>query len=366
MKAFSASPIKRVVILWEHLTDYMLTSITAVLANPAIELLAVQRIGGENVQTALPDHPRLQVIDLAADEAAAAGLLAHLTAFRPDIALITGTSFSLYRQAAHKLDQQGCMVVWASDRIRRKRLNDGFQAVLGHNGRWSHYHAAFVPGQAGAAYAHFIGFPENLVFTGLYSGNTALFHPIGEERHQQQTAWPRAFLFVGQLIPRKGIDTLRQAYNQYRQQNADPWELFVVGTGPLQSSLDGLPGVRCFGYLPPPETAVLMSKSGCFILPSRWDHWGVVIHEAACAGLPILATTACGAAADLVEEGKNGFLLPPEQPALLADLMQRVTENDNGRSLGQHSLQLSYQFTPALFARTLLETIPTALQTVPQ
>lgn len=355
-------PIKRVAVLWEHLTGYMVTSLTAVLENPAIELLAVQRVGGENVQTPRLTHARLQVIDLTATKETDNKLLAQLLAFQPDVALITGASFPLYRQAAQKLNQQGCLVVWASDRIRRKLVSDGYQAVMGRNGRWSHYHAAFVPGQAATKYARFIGFPAEHIFTGLYSGNTALFQAIGIERHRQSETWPRIFLFVGQLIERKGVDTLLQAYAWYRQTSAAPWDLLIVGSGPLQSALEDQPGVQGFGYLSPEETAVLMGKAGCFILPSRWDHWGVVLHEAACAGLPILATTSCGAAVDLVEKGKNGYLFASDQPYMLADLMQRITERDNGRSLGQHSLQLSYQFSPALFAHTLLETIPAALQ----
>ncbi|MCZ7667768.1 MAG: hypothetical protein M5U34_11410 [Chloroflexi bacterium] len=50
----------------------------------------------------------------------------------------------------------------------------------------------------------------------------------------------------------------------------------------------------------------------------------------------------------MVEKGKNGYLFASDQPYMLADLMQRITERDNGRSLGQHSLQLSYQFSPRL------------------
>lgn len=358
MSQLPIKPIKRVVILWEHLTTYLYANLAAILKNPAVELLAVQRIAGENVQTPPLSHPRLKLIDLTVNEGVEAQLLPQLLDFQPDIALITGSSFPVYKQAAQHLSAQGCLVVWASDRIRRLPLKDSYQALQGRRGVWSHYHAAFVPGQAATAYAQFIGFPPQHIFTGLYSGNTSLFQPIGNTRHAQQEAWPRAFLFVGQLIKRKGVDTLLKAYGMYRKATIDPWDLFIGGAGPLASSLNELPGVQYVGYLSSEETAVLMSKAGCFILPSIWDHWGVVLHEAACAGLPILATHTCGAAADLVVEGKNGHLFPPDNPKVLAELMQRVTQNENGRSLGYHSSQLSRRFDPALFAQTLLETIP--------
>jgi len=38
----------------------------------------------------------------------------------------------------------------------------------------------------------------------------------------------------------------------------------------------------------------MLENSGCFILPSRYEPWALVIHEAACAGLPIICTNVCG------------------------------------------------------------------------
>lgn len=353
--------IQRITILWEHITGYMQASLQALLHTPTVELLVVQRLPGENVDSAVLTHPRLQFLNLAQEPAAASQLPAKLTAFQPQLALLTGNGHPLYQQAAAQLRQQGSLVIWATDRILRDPLRDAYQTLHGRFGQWNAYHAAFVPGKQAARYAQRIGFPAAATFTGLYSADTTLFCPIGEARHSQTAPWPRAFLFVGQLIPRKGVDTLLTAYQQYRQQTAVPWPLLLAGAGPLHGTLTGQPGVQLLGALPPAQLAQIMAQSGCFILPSRWDHWGVVLHEAACAGLPILASTTCGATADLLEHGRNGFTFPPNQPAQLAALMQQISTSDNGRTLGAHSLHLSRQFSPQRFATTLLHTIPTAL-----
>ncbi len=50
-----------------------------------------------------------------------------------------------------------------------------------------------------------------------------------------------------------------------------------------------------------------IQKSGCFILPSIFEPWAVVIHEFACAGLPIIATEVCGATPHFVINGFNGL-----------------------------------------------------------
>lgn len=358
-------PIRRVAILWEHLTDYVKAALAALPAmNPQVELLAVQRIHQTNVpknQAASTPYP---VIDLSPGYAASPEWPNTLRQFQPDLAIITGANFRPYREAVQQLHTRGTITVWASDRILRSRSRDIYQALMGRYGRrWRHYDVALVPGMAAAQYAQMIGFRPEQIFQGLYTCDTALYRAVGRQRHQEVTdPWPKAFLFIGQFIERKGIDTLLTAYRLYRQHTPDPWQLWLVGAGPLHSQLTAEPGVQLHGYLPPAETAVLMAAAGCFVLPSRWDHWGVVIHEAACAGLPIIASAACGAAYDLIQPEVNGFIFPPEDADTLANLLTKVSHERDGRLLGQHSFFLSHRFDPQLFAQTVLHAIPEYLQ----
>jgi glycosyltransferase involved in cell wall biosynthesis len=101
------------------------------------------------------------------------------------------------------------------------------------------------------------------------------------------------------------------------------------------------------------------------ILPSWVDHWGVVIHEAACAGLPILASRTCAAAAHLVRDGYNGFTFAPQDAPALCRLMQFLSDETQAVRLGQNSLPMSYQFDPKLWAQTLLLHTPARLDAPP-
>jgi glycosyltransferase involved in cell wall biosynthesis len=101
-----------------------------------------------------------------------------------------------------------------------------------------------------------------------------------------------------------------------------------------------------------------MRRSGAFILPSTVEAWGVVIHEATCAGLPILASRACGAVANLVRDGYNGFSFPLEDTKTLAVLMQHISDSEAAKGMGHNSLRMSYQFDPKLWAKNLIEDIP--------
>jgi len=216
----------------------------------------------------------------------------------------------------------------------------------------------------GIAYARRIGFPSDRIAQGLYTCDTGLFRPVGQTRHQVDSSadWPKVFLFLGQFIERKGLDLLIEAYRRYRQTTPDPWELWCAGSGPLETLLGRVPGVRRLPFQPPAACAKLMGKAGALILPSRWDHWGVVIHEAACAGLPIIASRGCGAIYDLVEEEVNGYMFRVGDIAALTNRMSLVSDQGRGRQMGACSMQLSLRFDPARFARTVRELIPAMVQ----
>ena len=70
-----------------------------------------------------------------------------------------------------------------------------------------------------------------------------------------------------------------------------------------------------------------MQSAAVLVLPSRHDGWGVVIQEALSAGLPVIATRQTGAAYDLVEEGKNGFLVEADDEDQLYDRIVWFSEH---------------------------------------
>jgi glycosyltransferase involved in cell wall biosynthesis len=131
----------------------------------------------------------------------------------------------------------------------------------------------------------------------------------------------------------------------------------VAGAGPLAAVLRGTTGVEVLDFVQPAELPGLMASCGCFVLPSRFEPWGVVLHEAAAAGLPLIATSACGAATRLLQDGYNGVLVAPGQVASLADAMSAVASSPQGRlaEMSAASVSLSRQFTPERWAAYTVE-----------
>jgi glycosyltransferase involved in cell wall biosynthesis len=85
-----------------------------------------------------------------------------------------------------------------------------------------------------------------------------------------------------------------------------------------------------------------------------------VIHEAATAGLPIICSSSCGAAARLVLDGYNGAVVPAGNPEALARAMTHVSTMEAAKraEMGLRGRALAGQLTPRRWAEYLLERVP--------
>jgi len=136
----------------------------------------------------------------------------------------------------------------------------------------------------------------------------------------------RRLLYSGRLAPIKRVDLLINAF--IRIASAHPqWTLIVAGDGPLrfqlqeQSPLPLRDRIRYIGFCDEQEIPALYSICDALALPSDSEPWGVVINEAAEAGLPIVASDVVGAAHELVINGTNGRIFPAGDVTALEDAL---------------------------------------------
>jgi glycosyltransferase involved in cell wall biosynthesis len=161
------------------------------------------------------------------------------------------------------------------------------------------------------------------------------------------------FLFLGQLIPRKGIDFLLAAMKNVLA--ACPGaQLELAGTdksgGAYAREAERL-GVRhavdFTGMIEAAHVGVVLRGCDVLVLPSRHDGWGVVLNEAASAGKAIIASDACGAAHHLVLPGVNGFRFPSgDVAALSAAMLEYCRDPSLASRHGSESLRVFQEFTP--------------------
>ena len=110
------------------------------------------------------------------------------------------------------------------------------------------------------------------------------------------------------------------------------------------------PGFIQYQHLP-----AVYRSAGIFVHPARQEPWGLVVNEAAAAGLPLIIGRRVGAACELVREGENGFLIDPDDTQSVAELLVRVTRMSEAerRSMGAASRRIAGDFGPERFGRAL-------------
>jgi len=201
-----------------------------------------------------------------------------------------------------------------------------------------------VAGDRQASFAARLGYPDPLY--GLYAADTELFTA------PDNCSAEREFLFAGRLVQEKGIRQLIQGYRRYRERSVCPWRLRIIGAGPYEQEMADTDGIVLEGFVQPNELPDFLASAGCFVLPSRFEPWGVVLHEAASMGLPIIASRECGASTEYTRDGINGYVVSGSAESI-ADAMRRVSGADSWTywSFKENSTKLAEMWGPRKWAR---------------
>ncbi|MFI5413486.1 MAG: glycosyltransferase family 4 protein, partial [Candidatus Lutacidiplasmatales archaeon] len=144
---------------------------------------------------------------------------------------------------------------------------------------------------------------------------------------------PPTLLFVGRLYPeQKGLDPLLRAFARIpadlglrlRLVGEDWGGARVVAR--LAEELGVRDRVTLTGPLPRTELLGEYARADLFVLPSLFEPYGIVLMEAMAAGLPIVASRV-GGIPEVVAEGENALLCAPNDPAALADALERLVRD---------------------------------------
>lgn len=168
-------------------------------------------------------------------------------------------------------------------------------------------------------------------------------------------------LCVGSLIERKGVDLLLKAL---AKTNCE-YSLYLAGAGPekdnLRTQAEDLQisdKVHFLGQLNREELLKHYAESDLFVLPTREDCFALVILEAICARLPIVCSRYADGAYDLIEEGKNGYIIDPYNEEKFAACIEKLLENSELRKeMQQHSDKIIEKFRFSNIAKGYMEAI---------
>jgi glycogen synthase len=189
---------------------------------------------------------------------------------------------------------------------------------------------------------------------GLCFGQSTVIHNgvrIQPDRRDYAAHAKLRLLFVGRVVPDKGLDLLMESLALANQRTPGRLALTVAGTGedhylvPLQHQakqhqLD----VTWLGRVHRDELPYLYASHDVVVVPSTWNEpFGLVAVEAMAAGTPVVATQS-GGLPEIVRSGLNGWLVPPRDARALADaLHQFIDEPDLAKTLGVRASEVVRQ-----------------------
>lgn len=134
-------------------------------------------------------------------------------------------------------------------------------------------------------------------------------------------------IFVGSLIPIKGLSTLIKA-TEIASQNSDKIKLDIYGPGEIKSFNIKKPNIKYKGIIPFGSSQEIFSKYDLMVLPSLYDGWGVVVNEALLSGIPVLCSNMVGARV-LIEKFRVGEIFSSGDHVGLAEILTKYEKNKN-------------------------------------
>lgn len=214
-----------------------------------------------------------------------------------------------------------------------------------------HFNRAWVPGEPQIPFAQKLGFSGNALATGFYCADPKPFQAIYEKR--KKTPQAKKILYIGRYLEVKGVRELWSSFMELSE-GFPEWELHCIGTGELWNSRAIHPKIIHHGFKQPEELASHLLDAAFFIMPSKKEPWGVVLHEMTIAGLPLLATNHVGAATEFLRSKSNGLeLLTPHPFKELKQMVQ--TSEAERRAMGEKSHEMGMRRSHKNWIETLLK-----------
>ena len=145
----------------------------------------------------------------------------------------------------------------------------------------------------------------------------------------------KRIITIGRYAYQKGYDMLLRAWAEIENKYPD-WQLAIYGMGNQDSLRNqmrdlGIDASRCLLNGPVEDVAKEYLNSSVFVLPSRFEGFGLVLIEAMSCGVPVVAFNCPMGPDEIITDGEDGFLVPVGDVRALADKLQTLMQNQKLR-----------------------------------
>lgn len=243
------------------------------------------------------------------------GLLRLLLHEKPELIIVIGFSVATLQLLFNKLITGKPYIIWSGS-IHNKYIKRGFIRNVVRKLFIKHASGFVAYGSKSKDYLISMGAPEDRIEIGINTVDTEFYYRETEMLRSQMKRLPvKQVLYLGDLSYRKRIDLVLYALAIINKLRRD-FKFVIVGDGPERVNISALVAklgitekVQFAGFKQKNEIPAYLAIADCFVFPSEYDIWGLVLVEAMAAGLPCISSVLSGATTDLIKEGETGFSL---------------------------------------------------------
>jgi len=216
---------------------------------------------------------------------------------------------------------------------------------------------AWVPGLPQKKFAEKLGFKISILLN-FYCADTNLFNEKFKSTFsKKKEKFPHRFLYVGRYVEHKGIFEMWKAFIELQEEQPNDWEMWCLGTGDEWNNKMEHEKIKHFGFVQPSEMQKYLEQSSVYILPSKFEPWGVTVQEFAVSGFPLLVSDAVGSKEKFLNE--NGLIFKSGDVNALKTVMKKMMELSQHEliEMGQSSHELGMSLTPEIWSQNLLSVL---------
>jgi glycosyltransferase involved in cell wall biosynthesis len=287
----------------------------------------------------------------------AEGLSELCRTIQPDIIICSGWIDKDYLEICRQFKDR-IKTIMILDNPWRNTLRQNLMSVLGPVWLKKYFTHCWAAGLPQLKYALKLGFNKDCIKEGIYSCDYEYFHQQYElNRESKSKSFPKRIIYVGRYTKLKGVKEMWEAFRIFQDQQPSDWELWCFGKGEYESIFPVHSKIKNFGFVQPGEMSRYISETGVFILPSHYEHWGVVVHEFASAGFPLICSTTTSAAVKFLEEDRNGYFHEPCSIPALVTVFTKLLHTPQQKliEMGDQSSILAKKITPDTWCDTAID-----------
>jgi glycosyltransferase involved in cell wall biosynthesis len=334
--------MKRILVLYKELAGYFIACLDELCEQHNVQADVVAYPVNADAPFHFKHSERIQLI---ARDTITDGQIEQMIARNSYNLIFTGGWFDKgYLKA---IRQRNCPALLGFDNAWSGSFKQQLSTVYGRFFIKPLFEYAFVPGTAQAIFASKLGFSEKHIVRGAYSCDVSRFSQV--QLHQQTK---NRLIYAGRYSPEKFVLPLFSEFHKLAETSFPNWELHCIGTGPQWSERLESPHITHHGFMQPDALLEFMQTGNAFVLPSTFEPWGVVAHEFAAAGYPLVLSDAVGASEAFLQHRKNGYLFQANNAETLKEALAKIMSHNAHQlqEMGAASRSLAQSISPKTWA----------------